>query len=107
MSSYSLVYTTVKDDTEARALARGLVEARLAACVHVFPKGFAVYEWDGKVQEENEHMVVVKTRRDIVEDVMAHIRNNHSYDVPALFAVTLSGGDDEYLGWISRQTSGL
>jgi len=105
MSTYSLIYTTVNTVDCAKKIAHNLLENKLAACVHVLPKGVSIYEYDGKLHEDEEHLVVVKTRSGLCVEVMALMRAQHCYDTPALFCTDISNGDDDYLGWISKQTA--
>ena len=100
-----VIMTTAGSREEARRLARGLVEGRLAACVQMVPVE-SVYEWDGEVREDAEILLLAKTRRDRYADVEAHLRAHHSYDIPEIVAVPVEAGLAAYLGWVDRQTEG-
>ena len=94
------VYTTVGRREDAQRLARALVERRLAACVNVVPGIHSVYRWKNAIEQAEEWMLVVKTRRDRFDDVRAAIRELHSYELPEAVMLELSAGDPRYLAWI-------
>jgi periplasmic divalent cation tolerance protein len=89
----------------AATLARGLVEARLCACVNIFPGLRSFYRWQGAVQDDAEVQLVIKTRRALVGEVEAWIRKNHPYTVPEVLALEVVGGSQPYLDWMAEQTT--
>jgi len=100
--SYRLVITTAGSEEQARALAEALVERRLAACVSIVTGACSVFRWQGKITEEDEKLLVIKTRQDRFEPLRAAIRELHSYEVPEILALPVEDGDADYLGWIDR-----
>jgi periplasmic divalent cation tolerance protein len=96
-----LVLTTCPDDDRAAALAQTLVEERLAACVNVHGPMMSVYRWKGAVEREVERQVVIKTTRQLVGAVEARVRALHSYELPEFLVVSVDGGSEAYLNWIS------
>lgn len=103
---YVVVLTTLPDAAAARALVRGLVEARLAACGTIVPSVSSVYWWEGRINEATETQVVLKTRRDRWDELVVAIRERHPYDVPELLALPVERGLPAYLTWIANETSG-
>jgi periplasmic divalent cation tolerance protein len=99
---YRIVFTTTGSDAEARTIARALVERRLAACVHIVPGVCSVFRWEGRVCEESERQVWIKTTASRVDAVSAAIGELHSYDVPELVVVAIEGGSDDYLAWLAE-----
>lgn len=95
-----IVLTTAPNIEEAVALAEKIVAARLAACVQVLPRMTSVYFWEGKVQKEPEHLLLIKTLSEKYEDLEAFIKTNHSYSVPEIVAIEPDKISDEYLGWM-------
>ncbi|MBS1263750.1 MAG: Divalent-cation tolerance protein CutA [Methanonatronarchaeales archaeon] len=89
---------------EADEIARKLVQKRLAACVNTFDVK-SVYRWEGEVKEAEEATLLIKTSRARLERVMEEVERLHSYDLPEILVVDL-GGDQEYLEWIRRVTTG-
>jgi periplasmic divalent cation tolerance protein len=95
----SIITTTFPDEAQALETARALVEARLAACVHVSPVK-SVYRWEGALHEEAEYLLSVKTAAARVPEAAALIRNRHPYDVPELLVAPVAEGDAGYLKWV-------
>lgn len=95
-----LVLTTVSDDERADALARTLVEERLAACVNLQPAMRSTYRWKGAVECDTERQVVIKTTRDRVEALEARLKTLHSYELPELLVISVDGGGAAYLEWV-------
>ncbi|SDF75776.1 divalent cation tolerance protein [Limimonas halophila] len=102
--SYSLVYVTAGDAEEAKRLGRGLVEAHLAACANVFPSMVPIFWWDGEVQEDAEAVLIAKTRDDLVDQVIAFVKDRHTYDCPAVLAIPVRAGNAQFLDWIDSET---
>ena len=94
-----LVLTTWPAHAPVDPVARALVDARLAACVHVLEPGRSIYRWHGAVEEAVERQVVIKTTRDRVAAVQAHVLAAHPYDVPELL-VCDAEGSRAYAAWI-------
>jgi periplasmic divalent cation tolerance protein len=104
MSGAVVVTTTVDSAEVAESLAKGIVEARLGACVQIVPIR-SVYRWDGEVRVDAEWQCVVKTSAIRADELVAHIKANHSYDVPEVVVTPVVGGNDDYLAWVSEETS--
>jgi periplasmic divalent cation tolerance protein len=88
---------------EADRIAEALVERRFAACVQQLPIR-STYRWDGAIQHDEEILLLVKTRAARFDDVAATVRELHSYDVPAITAVPIALGSDDYIAWIDAET---
>ncbi len=88
---------------EADRIAHALVERRYAACVQQLPIR-STYRWSGAVQHDDEILLLVKTRATRFDDVSSLVGELHSYDVPAITAVPVVRGSDDYLGWIDHET---
>lgn len=101
-SSFVIVLTTFPVDQDPTALARTLVEERLAACVNVLPPMQSVYRWEGKVEQASEHQLVIKTTVSRVEMLKRRLSDLHPYTVPELLVLTVSDGAEAYLRWLSE-----
>jgi periplasmic divalent cation tolerance protein len=99
-----IVLTTAPDDERAETWARSLVEERLAACVNIHGPMISLYRWKGVVERDAERQVVIKTTRERVAALQARLRELHSYELPEFVVLTVEGGSDEYLKWVSEQT---
>ncbi len=95
-----VVFITASSPEEAEKIGRALVEKKLAACANVIGNVRSVYWWEGRVEEAGEAMVVVKTRVDKLNELIAEAKNTHSYQVPEIIAVPIIHGLPEYLKWI-------
>ena len=99
-----LVYTTFARIDDAKRLGDALVAARLAACVNIFPGMISIYEWKGAREMADEVAMIIKTRRSLVDAVLAEAKRLHPYELPALLVLPTEGGSEDYCGWIARQT---
>ena len=99
-----LVYTTFATPEDAARVGRALVEARLAACVNVFPGMTAIYEWQGGLEEAGECAMLIKSRRGLQANLLEEARRLHPYDTPALLVIGVDGGAADFLAWIVAQT---
>ena len=104
MNDARIVLISCPDAEGAHALARSLVDARLAACAAVQAPQVAYYRWEGAVERADEVPLVVKTWVDRVDAVVEHALAGHAYELPEIVAVEMVGGLDRYLQWIHAQT---
>jgi len=103
-SEVLVVLVTVPNVGAADRIARLLVDEQLAACVNVVGPIRSLYRWEGAVHEDAEHLLVVKTRRTLLDRVDARVRALHDYDVPEVVALPVIGGSAAYLAWILGAT---
>ncbi len=101
-----LVLTQMPDRASARALARALVEARLAACVSIGAPAESLYHWRGEIETAREVPVAIKTRTERYAEVEAFIVARHPYELPEILGVPLAHGLPGYLDWIGTETAG-
>ena len=99
-----LVLTTLPDQPAAEALARELVEARLAACINVLAPCRSVYRWQGALEVANEVPLLIKTSSECYSALEAAIRSRHPYQLPEVIALTVVAGLPEYLAWVASET---
>ena len=100
-NEYSITVATCPDKDAAKSIAKLLVENQLAACVQMFPIE-SVYIWQDKVCDENEIMLLIKSKTELFDKISALIRENHAYEVPEIIQVPITGGLPEYLRWIEE-----
>jgi periplasmic divalent cation tolerance protein len=101
-----LVLTQLPDRASAEALARALVESRLAACVSVGAPVESLYHWRGEIETAQEVPVVIKTAARRYATVESEIRARHPYELPEILAVPVIDGFEPYLAWIAAETGG-
>ena len=102
-----IVFNTVPNPEEGETLARVMVEARLAACVQILPPMRSVYVWEGEVQIDDEHLLLIKTTEDKYEELEKFITENHSYEVPEIVAVNAEKVAEPYLRWLDENLIGI
>ena len=99
-----VVLVTAPSEDEARRIGQTLVGERLAACVNVVGPIRSIYRWEGAVQEEAEHLLIAKARREDVDTLAARVRALHPYEVPEVIALDVTAGSAPYLDWVQRAT---
>ncbi len=103
MTDKIVVLSTCGSAEDAGKVARGLVEARLAACVNVVTGVRSVYRWKGAVEDAPEWLLIIKSRRDLFEPLKAELQRLHSYEVPEVVAVPIVEGSPNYLDWLDAE----
>ena len=100
-----VVLCTAPDAAQAARLARGLVDARLAACVNVVDGVRSFYRWEGEVQDDAEVQMIIKTQRSRIAALFDWLNEHHPYDVPEMLALPVSSGSEAYCRWLREQTA--
>ncbi len=98
--NFYLFIVTVPSIDEGKKIARSLVESKLAACVNIIKDISSVYRWKGEIQEDNEHLLLIKTTEDKSESVIQKINAIHSYSEPECIGFKVEKGSQKYLNWI-------
>ncbi len=101
-----LVYTTFPDVDSALMIGEGLVRDRLIACINVLPGMRSVYVWKGSVEQGQEAVGILKTRRGLQEQVHRALKERHPYDTPVILFIEPTGADSATLEWLLTETSG-
>lgn len=104
MTDALVVLVTTPNAEAAAELARALVEERLAACGNVVPGLRSIYRWEGKVQDDAEALLVLKTTRARFEALRDRVLALHPYQVPEVIALAVEAGSAPYLAWIAAET---
>lgn len=97
-----LVISTAGSEKEARRVARNLVEDRLAACVNVIPGISSFFYWEGKLCQEKEALILIKTVDNKSKKIINKIKKIHSYEVPEMIFLRVDGGEKNYLKWLKE-----
>lgn len=103
--AYYQVVTTTDSRAEADRLARGAVEARLAACAQVLGPITSSYWWEGAVASDDEWQVSFKTTAAAYPALERHLREAHSYDVPEVLCLPVTAGNRAYLEWLDTEVA--
>lgn len=100
--NYIVVLCMIDTYEAAKSIARTLVESKLAACVNIVPQITSIYSWKGEIVEDNEFLLIVKSKSEAYDKLEAKIKELHSYEVPEIIAFDINKGLPEYLRWIEE-----
>jgi len=100
-NDFCIVLTTFAKIEDAKPLVDNLLNKQLAACIQCFPIQ-SYYTWKGKVENDNEVLLVIKTRNSMYQEVEKEIKLNHSYETPEIVQIPITNGSNEYLDWMSQ-----
>jgi periplasmic divalent cation tolerance protein len=103
MTDKILALTMCDSLEQAQTVARGLLEARLAACVNIVPGARSLYWWQGKIEEAGEWLLLIKSSRPLFGQLRRQIERTHSYQTPEIVALALVDGAEPYLAWLERE----
>ena len=103
-TKYIVVFITVDSPETAQKITDKLLTERKAACVNIVPKVESHYWWQGKIESANELLLIVKTRAELLDDLVTLVKQTHPYTVPEIIALPIIGGNEDYLKWVDRET---
>nr|XP_033779322.1 protein CutA isoform X2 [Geotrypetes seraphini]XP_033779323.1 protein CutA isoform X2 [Geotrypetes seraphini] len=98
--THSAAFVTCPNETVAKEIARGIVEKKLAACVNIIPQITSIYEWKGKIEEDAEVLMMIKTRTAKVQALTEFVRSVHPYEVSEVISLPIDQGNPPYLKWV-------
>ena len=101
-----VLLVTAPEAETAASIARTLVEERLVACANLVPAIRSIYRWEGRVEEDAEALLLLKTTRERCPAVAARVKDLHPYELPEVVALPVDGGSDAYLAWVKAEASG-
>jgi periplasmic divalent cation tolerance protein len=99
-----IVLVTVPSQKEGKRIGRKLVENKLAACVNIIPHLYSIYLWQGKIEEEGEILLIIKTMPDRLGELIKKVKKIHSYDVPEILVLPIIQGNQDYINWVHEST---
>ena len=99
-----VVYITAPSEDAAAVIAHALVEQKLAACVNIVRDIRSIYSWQGKIEDDAEVLMIVKTQSKHFDALSEKVKELHSYDVPEIIALPILKGSDDYFKWIKAST---
>ena len=106
MKNYIVIYITAGNGKEAESIAAGLVREGFAACVNIVPKVKSIYKWKGKICKDDEYLLIAKSRKALLKEVIKWVKKHHSYETPEIIALPIVDGSKDYLNWIENSCSG-
>jgi periplasmic divalent cation tolerance protein len=98
----TITFVMCASGEEAEKIARALVEERIAACANIVPGAKSVFFWEGKLNVEPEHLLIIKSLEEKGEDIVRRVRELHSYDVPEVVTFPIASGSPDYLKWVEE-----
>ncbi|MBA7626227.1 Divalent-cation tolerance protein CutA [subsurface metagenome] len=104
--TYIVLFITAANDEEAQQISRVLLEQKKAACVNIIPKVKSLFWWEGKIDSEQENLLIVKTKASLLPEIIKLVKQVHSYTVPEIIALPIVGGNQDYLDWIEKSVEG-
>ncbi len=102
--SYMLFFSTVPNLELGKKIANALVEQKIAACVNIVPNVISIYEWKEKIEEDNELILIIKSKSEHAKELIEKIKEIHSYEVPECIGIEIKEGSKHYLDWIEKIT---
>lgn len=100
--SNSIAYVTTPNEESAKGIAHELIRKKLAACINIIPSITSIYEWEGKVNEDVECLMMIKTTSEQVDEMTKFVRENHPYSVAEVISVKIENGNPPYLDWVTK-----
>lgn len=104
MTNHIVIYITTGSTTEAKKIGRILVEEKLVACSNIISPIRSIYSWQGKICDEREALMVLKTKKKLFKQIVKRVEELHSYDVPEIIAMPIIEGSSKYLSWLNEET---
>ncbi|QWR76687.1 divalent-cation tolerance protein CutA [Candidatus Magnetomonas plexicatena] len=99
MEHYVVLITTPDADT-ANVISEAVINENLAKCVNIIKEVNSVFHWDGKINHENETLMIIKTKKENFKSLMKKVKTLHPYTVPEIIALPIVDGSEEYLSWL-------
>jgi len=100
---FRVVWVTCATLEEARKIARGVVQGRLAACVNILTHAVeSFYTWEGKLEDSSEYLLMMKTSEERLEELQKEVLRLHSYDTPEFIVLPILSGSEPYLKWLGE-----
>ncbi len=104
MPEFIVVFVTCGSEEEALKIAHSLVEERVAACVNLISPVRSIYRWEGKIWDEKEWILIIKTQKESFEELERKVKSLHSYSVPEIIGLPIVEGSSSYLQWLEEMT---
>lgn len=100
---FCVIEVTTRDKEEAERIAEELLNQRLVACVNIVQRITSLYWWQGKIEKESEALMLIKTKKERLNQVIEKIKELHSYNVPAIISFEIKQANSEYLDYINEE----
>lgn len=104
-SNLRLVFITCKNRSEANLISKNIVKSRLGACCNTISPIKSLYWWKGKTEKAEEVLLLVKTKDELLTQLIREVKRLHSYEVPEIIALPIVRGNKDYLKWVEDETT--
>ncbi len=104
MTDYIIIYITTSSINEAKKIGSALIEEKLAACSNIISPIRSIYRWEGKICDDEEAMIILKTKKELFNQIVKIVEKLHSYEVPEIIAIPIIKGAGKYLSWLDDET---
>jgi len=104
MTEYIIVLITAASEEEAARIGHAIVGERLAACVNISRSVRSIYRWQGLIEDQQEVLMIIKTKKSLFENLQARVKELHSYAVPEIIGLPVVEGSKQYLNWLGQET---
>ena len=101
--AYIVISITTATAEEAKRISRVLLNQRKAACVNIVPRVSSLFWWQDKLDSTQESLLIVKTKAQLLDEIIRLVKETHSYDIPEIIAFPVVGGNQDYLEWIDKE----
>jgi len=100
---FVLILVTASKKSEAEQIGQAVVEKKLAACCNIVEKISSIFHWKGEICREEECLLLIKSTREKLDDIVGEVKNLHSYEVPEIIALPIIAGSEGYLNWVKSE----
>ncbi len=104
MTNYIIILCNTNSKDSAETIATYLIKESLTACVNIIPKITSIYKWQNKIENDEEYLMLIKTKKELFDKVKEKIQILHPYEVPEIISIDISNGNSEYLKWLNNNT---
>jgi len=103
-TEYIIVFITAANEEVAAGIGHTIIGERLAACVNIIRSVRSIYRWQGRIEDEQEVLMIVKTKKSLFERLQERVKELHSYSVPEIIGLPVTEGSKQYLEWLGQET---
>ena len=100
---YAFIYITTSGVEESRKIAKKLVFEKLVACINIIPKIESIYLWKGEIEEDNESLIIAKTKEENIDKIIKRVKEIHDYETPAILAIPIIKGSEDYFDYLKNE----
>lgn len=101
---YIIILSNTNSMDSAETIASFLVKEKLAACINIIPKIISIYSWKNQIEKEEEFLLLIKSRKELFDQIKEKITMLHPYEVPEIISFDIEDGSKDYLDWIKENT---